>query len=50
MTEVFTNHPEYDALPEAIKATISQKDFACMGDAQRRSLMEDMTMPEPETE
>ncbi len=41
-------HPDYDKLPEAIKVTISERDYACMPDEERRNLQQDMTMPEYE--
>ena len=44
------NCPEYDELPEAIKACVTLKDYLNMGDKGRRELMQDMTCPEPEDE
>jgi len=44
----YTDHPDYERLPEAIKAYISPKEYAWMSDEERRNLQEDMTMPEPQ--
>ena len=44
------NCPEYDELPEAIKACVTLKDYLNMGDKGRRELMQDMTCPESEDE
>lgn len=47
MTEqTWTEHPDYASLPEAVKASISAKEYSCMGDTERRNLMQDLTMPE----
>ena len=42
--------PEYDELPEVIKANVTLKEYLNMGDKGRRELLEDMTTPEPEGE
>ncbi len=46
MTDNYQPHPDYEALPEAIKATITEKEYTWMPDEERRNLQEDMTMPE----
>lgn len=38
---------EYDSLPEAIKATVTIKEYAWMDPARRARLEQDFTMPEP---
>lgn len=38
--------PEYDELPECIKAQVSLKEYLYMGDKGRRELISDMTEPE----
>ena len=45
-TVVPTRHPEYDKLPECIKHTLTEKEFAWLDDAQRARLIESETMPE----
>ena len=37
---------DYQALPEAVKATISIEDYNGMGHEQRASLVEDMVTPD----
>ncbi len=46
----YTPHPEYEKLPEAIKAEISDKEFAWMLDSQRDRLMDDFCCPEPDND
>lgn len=48
MGDNYTRHPEYDALPESIKAEVSEKEHAWMTDEQRARLMDDFCLPEPE--
>lgn len=38
---------EYDALPEAIKGSVTIREFAWMDPGRRARLHEDFTMPEP---
>lgn len=40
-------HPDYSLLPEAIRATITPKQYAWLDDESRRNLQHDMTTPEP---
>ena len=40
--------PEYDELPEVIKANVTLKEYLNMGDKGRRELLEDLTTPEPD--
>lgn len=40
--------PEYDELPEAIKANVTLKEYLNMGDKGRKNLIEDLTTPEPD--
>lgn len=42
----FQHHPDYDALPESIKAMYSPKEYAWLPDALKSTLIEDETMPE----
>ena len=44
----FTQHPEYDALPESIKDIYSPEEYAWLSDEQRENLMELETCPEPD--
>jgi len=46
----YTNHPDYEALPESIKAVYTQKDFAWLGERGREWLMEVECYPEPDEE
>lgn len=39
-------HPDYVDLPEAVKATFSERDYSVMADEERKTLLHDMTMPE----
>ena len=41
---------EYQQLPEVIKTYLTEKEYQYLGDQQRRTLIEDMTCPEPEDE
>lgn len=45
-TENFNPHPEYQLQSEAVKATISPKQYAWMDDESRRNLERDLTNPE----
>lgn len=40
-------HPDYDALPEPIKAQVSEKEYCWLSERQRIELVQEMTMPEP---
>lgn len=42
----YTNHPDYDKLPESIKATYSPKEFAWLPQPLKDSIMDDNTLPE----
>lgn len=42
---VYTNNPEYDALPESIKAVHSPEGFAWLGD-ERYRIIERETQPD----
>jgi hypothetical protein len=42
----YTPHPDYQNLPEGIKADLSEKDYAWLDDESRRNLIRDMTNPE----
>ena len=48
MNENYTPHPDYDALPEAIKATFTEKEYSWLSDEERNNLQRDMTMPDVE--
>lgn len=39
-------HPDYENLPESIKAEISEKEYCWMSETQRLKLEQEMTMPE----
>lgn len=43
--EAFTNHPEYDGLPESIKLIYTPKQFAWLGE-ERNRIVERETMPD----
>lgn len=38
----------YDELPEAIKATLSSKEYLWLSDAEKARLIQNETEPEPE--
>lgn len=40
-------HPDYNALPESIKAEVSEKEYCWLSETQRMKLEQEMTMPEP---
>lgn len=40
-------HPDYDSLPEPIKAQVSEKEYCWLSERQRINLEREMTMPEP---
>ena len=42
----FTHHPDYDALPECIKAEYTPKEYAWLPQPLKDSLLEDETTPE----
>lgn len=44
----FAGHPDYDTLPEVIKAMVSPKEFAWMSNEQRTDLLCDCTEPDVE--
>ena len=48
MEENFKPHPDYQKLPEAVKAVYTPKEYAWLDDESRRNLIEDMTLPEVE--
>lgn len=41
-----TNHPDYEGLPEGIKATLTQTEYNWLGDEERGRLMERETQPD----
>lgn len=41
-----TPHPDYQSLPESIKAMYSPKEYAWLDDESRNNLLQDMTNPE----
>ena len=42
----FTHLPDYDRLPEAIKCTMTPKEFAWMSDSDRTRIIEDYCYPD----
>lgn len=44
--ENFKEHPDYQSLPESIKAMYTQKEYAWLDDESRENLIKDMTLPE----
>jgi hypothetical protein len=44
----YTMHPEYNDLPDAIKAAVSPKEFAWLTDSQRAELTTDLCTPDVE--
>ena len=50
MTADFQSHPDYNNLPESLKALYSEKEFAWLGNDGRDRLMETECYPEPEEE
>jgi len=44
----FEPHPDYDGLPESIKAMYTEKEYAWLGNFDRDRLLETETCPEPE--
>ncbi len=44
----YTNHPDYQKLPDVIQSAVSPKEYAWMPDAERNRLIEDLTLPEVE--
>lgn len=47
-TDNFTPHPEYNDLPDTIKAAVSPKEFAWLTDIQRADLTNDLCTPDVE--
>jgi hypothetical protein len=43
-------HPDYENLPEVLKAQYTPEQYAWLGDEQRRTLQEDETTPDWEEE
>lgn len=39
-------HPDYQRLPECVKASFSDKEYNSMPDEEKRTLIHDMTHPE----
>jgi len=51
MTNNYTNHPDYDQLPEVIKTVYSHKEYAWLSDDEKARLIETECNPEvPEVE
>lgn len=51
MTEAdYTNHPEYDKLPEVLQQYFTPKEFAWMTDQDRTRIVEDMCYPDEHSE
>lgn len=48
MSDNYTIHPEYHQLPESIKTVYSPKEYSWLDDESRRTLQQDMTLPEAE--
>ena len=44
--ENFTEHPDYQSLPEPVKVMYSQKEYAWLDDESRNNLIQEMTLPE----
>jgi len=44
----YTPHPDYDQLPEAIKSSLTPKEYAWLPDEERNNLQDEMTLPEVE--
>jgi len=42
----YTRHPDYDKLPESIKAMYSPKDYAWLPQPLKDSLIDDNVLPE----
>lgn len=45
MVKPFT-HPDYEKLPEAIKAQVSEKEYAWLPESDRQRVVDEFTMPE----
>lgn len=41
-------HPDYDALPESLKMTVTEKEFCWLSDEEKRNLQHEFCMPDPE--
>lgn len=46
LKENYSEHPDYQSLPEIIKIMYSQKEYAWLDDESRNNLLQDMTNPE----
>lgn len=44
----FTPHPDYDSLPDAIKLSVTPKEFSWMTDQQRANLITECCDPDVE--
>ena len=42
----YTKHPDYDALPEAIKAMYTPKEYAWLPQPLKNSIIDDNILPE----
>ena len=42
----YTHHPDYDNLPESIKAAYTPKEYAWLPDALKRTIIDDNVLPE----
>ena len=45
-TKNYEDHPDYQSLPESVKAVYTQKEYAWLDDESRNNLLRDMTLPE----
>ena len=46
----FTDHPDYDKLPEVLQRLFTPEEFAWMTDQDRDRIVEDMCYPDEETD
>lgn len=46
LKENYSEHPDYQSLPESIKTMYTQKEYAWLDDESRENLIKDMTLPE----
>lgn len=44
----FTQHPDYDDLPDVLKSALSPKEFAWLTDSQRADIVSDLCNPDVE--
>lgn len=42
----YESHPDYESLPEGIKANYTPKEYAWLDDESRNNLIQDITLPE----